>query len=167
LKSDYEFKANAVGVVEEGLSEEGERNKGRYEVLSRIRVFPECTDGLPGIGEYSHLIVVWHMDREREVKLKVKPRGHIDMPQVGIFATRFPPRPNHIATSVVELVNASSSYLTVKGLDAWTGSPVLDIKPYDYWDMVKNAKVPSWFKLFWEERSSQRHYAKNVPWLGP
>jgi len=158
---------NLVGVVEEGLPEEGERGNGRYEVLSRIRVLPEFTDGLSGIGEYSHLIVVWVTDREEEVKLNVKSRGNFDMPKVGIFATRFPPRPNHIATSVVELVNASGSYLTVRGLDTWAGSPVLDIKPYDYWDMVKNPKVPSWFRLFWEERSSRNHCAENAPWLGP
>ena len=113
------------------------------------------------------MIVIWYMDREEEVRLKLTPRGNVGMLEVGIFATRFLPRPNHIATSVVELVSASGSCLTVSGLDAWPGSPVLDIKPYDYWDIVKNPKVSSWSKLFWEERSSQRHYAKVVPWLGP
>jgi len=167
LKSAYEFRANAVGVVEDGVAEEGERQKGRYETLSRIKIFEKFADGLSGVSEYSHLVVVWHTDRENEVRLKVNPRRNIDMPEVGIFATRFPPRPNHIATSVVELVSISGSYLTVRGLDAWPGSPILDIKPYDYWDIVKNPKVPSWFKLFWQERSSQRHYAKIVPWLGP
>ena len=156
-----------MGVVEEGIAEKGERDKGRYETLSRIRVFHEISGGLSGIGEYSHLIIVWVMDREGEVKLKVKPRGNIQMPEVGIFATHFPPRPNHIATSVVELVSASGSCLTVSGLDAWAGSPVLDIKPYDYWDMVKNPQVPSWFRSFWKERSSRRHYADNAQWLGP
>ena len=107
-------------------------------MLSRIRVLPEFIDGLSGVDEYSHFIVIWHMDRAEEVKLRVKSRDNFDMPDVGIFATRFPPRPNHIATSVVELVSASSSCLTVRGLDAWTGSPVLDIKPYDYWELVKN-----------------------------
>jgi len=130
LKSNIEFRANAVGVVEEGIAEEGERQKGRYETVSRIRVFEEFADGLSGIREYSHVIVIWHMDREDEVRLKVKPRGSIDMPEVGIFATRFPPRPNHVGASVVELVSVSGSSLSVRGLDAWPGSPVLDIKPY-------------------------------------
>ena len=167
LKSNIEFRANAVGVVEEGIAEEGERQKGRYETVSRIRVFEEFADGLSGIREYSHVIVIWHMDREDEVRLKVKPRGSIDMPEVGIFATRFPPRPNHVGASVVELVSVSGSSLSVRGLDAWPGSPVLDIKPYDYWDIVKNPRVPFWFKSLWEERSSQRRYREVVPWLGP
>ena len=156
-----------MGVVEEGIAQRRRRRKGRYEVPSRIRIFEKFASGLAGIGEYSHLIVIWHMDRANEVRLKAKPRGNADMPKVGIFATRFPSRPNHIATSVVELVNISDAVLTVRGLDAYPGSPVLDIKPYDYWDMVKKPRVPSWFKLFWKKRSSQGHYAEQVAWLGP
>ena len=167
MTSSYEFRAKALGVVEEGIAEDGEKRKGRYETLSRIRVFDEFADGLSGIPEYSHLIVIWQMHRTEEVKLRVKPRGSIDMPEVGIFATRFPPRPNHIAASVVELVSISGSCLTVRGLDAWPDSPVLDIKPYDYWDIVKNPRVPHWFKLLWDGRKSERHYAEVVPWLGP
>ena len=49
MKSDYEFKANAVGFVEEGIAEQGERQKGRYETLSRIRVFEKFADGLSGV----------------------------------------------------------------------------------------------------------------------
>ena len=63
LKSAYEFRANAVGVVEDGIAEEGERQKGRYETLSRIKIFEKFADGLSGVSEYSHLVVVWHTDR--------------------------------------------------------------------------------------------------------
>lgn len=167
MKTRFLFRANAVGVVAEGIAGRGEEQRGRYETLSKIRIFEKFTDGLSGIGEYSHLIVVWHMHRERKVMLRVKPRGIRDMHEVGIFCTRFPPRPNHIATSVVELVSVGGSFLTVRGLDAWPGSPVLDIKPYDYWDIVKNPKVPYWFNQFWDERKSQGRYAEVVPWLGP
>ena len=90
------------------------------------------------------------------------------MTEVGIFATRsrFPPRPSHVGASVVELDSVSGSSLKVRGLDAWPGSPVLDIKPDDYWDIVKNPEVSSWFKLLWKERSSPRHYAEVLPWSG-
>jgi tRNA (Thr-GGU) A37 N-methylase len=81
-------------------------------------VVDSLTNGLSGISDYSHLIVVWHIHREKKVRLKVRPRGRTDMPEVDIFVTHFPPRPNHIATSVVELVSISGSSLTVKGLDA-------------------------------------------------
>ena len=164
MKSSYEFEGNAVGVVE-GIAKEKKRRKRRYETLSKVRVFKQFTDGLSGISEYSHLVVIWHMHRENKVRLKVKRRGNSETPEVGIFATHFPPRPNHIATTVVELVRISGSSLTVRGLDAWPGSPVLDIKPYDYWDIVKKPKVPNWFKSFWDEASS--NYAQVAPWLGP
>jgi len=66
------------------------------------------------------------------------PRNGIEkFPVVGIFATRFPSRPNPIGVAVVELISVEKSLIKVKGLDAWTGTPVLDIKPYDYFDIVK------------------------------
>ncbi|MEM0368475.1 MAG: hypothetical protein QXN57_03430 [Desulfurococcaceae archaeon] len=34
----------------------------------------------------------------------------------------------------------------VRWLDAWTGSPVIDIKPYDYYDIAKNPRIPWWMK---------------------
>ena len=37
--------------------------------------------------------------------------------------------------------------MTIKGLNAYYGIPVLDIKPFDFWDVAENAKVPEWWKL--------------------
>lgn len=48
----------------------------------------------------------------------------------GVFATRSPNRPNPIALCTCELVSIQENKLTVKGLDALDGSPLLDIKPY-------------------------------------
>lgn len=42
--------------------------------------------------------------------------------------------------------------LTVRGLDAFDGTPVLDIKPFDYLDMAENAKVPEWWMMLEEEK---------------
>jgi tRNA (Thr-GGU) A37 N-methylase len=55
------------------------------------------------------------------------------MPAVGIFATRAPIRPNPIGLTLVELVRREGNVLFVKGLDALSGTLVLDIKPYPYW----------------------------------
>jgi len=42
--------------------------------------------------------------------------------------------------------------LTVRGLDAFDGTPVLDVKPYDRWDIVENLKVPSWWLKLQEDK---------------
>ena len=75
------------------------------------------------------------------------PKDHHKPPHVKVFATRMPVRPNPIGMSVVELVDFStaSGQITVKGLDALDGTPVLDIKPYiPNFDSYPDAQVPKW-----------------------
>jgi tRNA-Thr(GGU) m(6)t(6)A37 methyltransferase TsaA len=77
--------------------------------------------------------------------LKVHPRGRMDMPLLGVFATRTNMRPNPIGLTLVELLKVEGKTLTVRGLDAFNGTPILDIKPFDPWDMVEKARVPDWW----------------------
>jgi tRNA-Thr(GGU) m(6)t(6)A37 methyltransferase TsaA len=156
MDSTTQFRANPIGIVEKGISrEKSERaHKSRYQVISQIRVFEQYAEGLAGLSDYSHIILIWSMHETKKVRLKVTPWGRTDVPEVGIFATRFPPRPNPIGVSVVELLTIKSNLLSVKGLDAWTGTPILDIKPYDYYDIIKTVKVPDWLKKHWD-----KHYA--------
>ncbi len=121
--------------------------KRRYN--SEIIICSEYEQGLKGIEEFSHLNIVFWMNRiqEKERKdLKVRPRGRSDMPLIGVFATRSPHRPNPIGLTLVELVRRKKNILTVKGLDAMNGTPILDLKPYDIWDSAKSIRVPNWWK---------------------
>jgi tRNA-Thr(GGU) m(6)t(6)A37 methyltransferase TsaA len=90
-------------------------------------------------------------DEKRKI-LKVHPRGRVDLPLVGSLATRTNLRPNPLGLTLVELVKVESNILTVRGLDAFNGTPVLDLKPYDFWDTPKNAKVPNWWRKLEEEK---------------
>jgi len=47
-----------------------------------------------------------------------------------LFATRTPNRPNPLGYSVLELMKVKRKILTVRGLEAIEGTPVIDIKPY-------------------------------------
>jgi len=49
---------------------------------------------------------------------------------VGIFAQRGKNRPNRIGVTTCRLIGVRGRVLTVAGLDAIDGTPVLDIKPY-------------------------------------
>jgi tRNA-Thr(GGU) m(6)t(6)A37 methyltransferase TsaA len=85
-----------------------------------------------------------------EKKTLVCPRNESGIPAVGIFATRAPIRPNPIGLTLVELVRRDGNVLIVKGLDALSGTPVLDIKPYPYWVkgrwiVVKDYRTPHYF----------------------
>ncbi len=117
--------------------------------LSRIKIFPEFCEGLQGITDFSHLIILYwfHLrdNKENRRTLHVVPKRHPNAPQVGVFVSRSPSRPNPIGLCVVELVGAEGCYLLVRGLDAVQDSPVIDIKPYlPRADAVPNARVPKW-----------------------
>lgn len=118
---------------------------GWDKITTEIVVDKKYQKGLDGIEEYSHVIIVYWMDKEVECHLKHHPQGRADIPYVGIFACRCPQRPNRIAMSTVKLVRRDDNVLTVKGLDIVNGTPILDIKPYtSQYDKVDNAKVPHW-----------------------
>jgi tRNA (Thr-GGU) A37 N-methylase len=48
----------------------------------------------------------------------------------GLFATRYPFRPNPIGLSIVRLLARRDNILDIEGVDILNGTPLLDIKPY-------------------------------------
>jgi tRNA-Thr(GGU) m(6)t(6)A37 methyltransferase TsaA len=114
-----------------------------------IEVSPEFCKGLRNITAYSHLIVLYwahRRDNEEERRtLLVYPKRHGRKVRTGVFSCRSPSRPNPICLCVVELLKAEGCNLTVRGLDAEPGSPIVDIKPYiPHSDSVPKARVPDW-----------------------
>lgn len=119
------------------------------EDKARLRVFPEFCAALKGIDEFSHIIVLYwiHLrdNQEERSVLHVIPRRHTKDVKVGVFACRSPSRPNPIGLCVVELSKVDGCMLTVRGLDAFENSPIIDIKPYiPRADAVSTAHVPEW-----------------------
>jgi tRNA-Thr(GGU) m(6)t(6)A37 methyltransferase TsaA len=88
---------------------------------------------LAGLAEFSHVEVVFHfhlVDEADVVAGARHPRGRTDWPAVGIFAQRGRVRPNRLGVSVARLLTVDGLRVTVRGLDAVDGTPVLDLKPY-------------------------------------
>jgi len=136
------------------------RDKGK---VSKIVFREDLVEALDGIEDFSHLFVIFWMHgvlEEERRTMKVHPRGREDMPLLGVFATRTPYRPNPIGLTLVELLEVEGNVLTVRGLDALDGTPVLDIKPFDYWDMAEDARVPEWWTRLEKEKSKKRKESK-------
>lgn len=113
--------------------------------ISNVIVDEKFTEALDGIDDYSHVIIVYWMDKAKDYVVKHQPQGNPNAPIVGIFACRCPRRPNPIAITTVKLLGHNKNKITVKGLDVLDGTPVIDIKPYwPQYDKVENEKVPSW-----------------------
>jgi len=115
--------------------------------LSTIILENEYHTGLKGLEGFSHAMVIFYLDQakyERETHLQRRPRDRDDMPMVGIFSQRTKDRPNNIGVTTVQIVSVDDKSLTVKGLDAIDGTPVLDIKPYYPVFDKREAHVPEW-----------------------
>jgi tRNA (Thr-GGU) A37 N-methylase len=54
----------------------------------------------------------------------------LDDQEHGLFATRYPYRPNPLGISTVRLLFRQANVLTIEGVDVLDGTPLLDIKPY-------------------------------------
>jgi tRNA-Thr(GGU) m(6)t(6)A37 methyltransferase TsaA len=88
----------------------------------------EYVEGLSDLDGFSHIILICHLHRAADFKLKVVP--YLDTELRGLFATRAPSRPNPIGLSVVRLLGIDGCRLQIEGVDLLDGTPVLDIKPY-------------------------------------
>ena len=141
-----QIRLKPIGVVQNEFVEAVP--EGWETALHRIVLDPQWTAALEGIEEFSHLyILFWLHGIHGEVKPRVHPENRADLPEVGIFATRTPWRPNPIGLQVVELVAREANVLTVRGLDALNGSPLLDVKPYlPRGDAVAGARTPEWLR---------------------
>ncbi len=134
-----------IGVVRNRIREP--RTAGWENVSSDLFLREDLTDGLDGIEGFSHVIVIFHLDRipPNETRVMKRALGDEIDGEIGLFATRLPLRPNAIGLGVVPVVWRRKNVLRVRGLDALDGSPVLDIKPYlPAYDSVAGARLPDW-----------------------
>lgn len=116
-----EIKIRPIGTVYETENDD----------VMKIEVRPEYTEGLDGIDSLKKIDICYWMHELNEngrKKLFVHPQGNPAKPLTGIFALRSPVRPNPIGVTKVKLVKREGNTLFVEGLDAFDGSPVVDIK---------------------------------------
>lgn len=100
-------------------------------VQSVIEIEPKFEKALYRIKEESHLWILSYFHKADTSVLRAKPRKISSfLGEKGVFAMRSPDRPNPIALTCVRLLSVKGRKLTVAGLDAMDGTPVLDIKPY-------------------------------------
>ncbi len=137
---------NSIGYVCNDVELKKDTSWG--EDISAIKIDEEYTDGLTGLSDFSHIIVIYYLDKakfELEKHLIRRPQNRDDMPLVGILSQRAKDRPNPIGITSVKLISVENNIITVKGLDAINNTPIIDIKPYyPQYDCKENAIVPEW-----------------------
>ena len=100
----------------------------RSAAIGLVEVYPAFAEGLKDIEDLSHIYLLYVFHKSSGYTLQVKP--FLDDREHGIFATRYPYRPNPIGISTVRLISRQGNILTIEGVDVLDGTPLLDIKPY-------------------------------------
>ena len=144
-----EIMLRPIGVVRNSIKEPQPPGFDWQAVVARIVIRPELADGLLGLDTYSHVkVIFWpHLVPPELIgsKHRLHPRDDPHNPLQGILATRSQIRFNPVLVTAVPLLSVKGNVLSVRGLDAVDGTPVLDIKPYfPHFDSIPDAKVPAW-----------------------
>jgi len=99
-----------------------------------VEIYKEYEDALYGLDQCTHIIVfTWFHENDAPEKrkvLKVHPRGNKANPLTGVFATRSPVRPNLIGLFLCKIISIEKNVIQIEHIEAFAGSPVIDIKPY-------------------------------------
>jgi len=140
-EDEEDMKLNEIG--------HAECSNGKFKVI----IDEKYRTALEGVEGFSHIQIIWWFngcdnDQDRSVLTVEKPYKK-GPEEIGTFATRSPERPNPIAVSVCEVksIDMKKGIIDLSYFDAFTGTPILDIKPYTpSTDKVEDPKVPDWCK---------------------
>lgn len=116
---------------------------------TRLEIAEEYAPALKGLDGFSHVVVLYWFDRNdtpaKRAVLQVHPRGNRSNPLTGVFACRAPVRPNLIALSVCRILAVEGRVVRVVGIDAFDGTPILDLKPHiPAIDSPDDVSLPPW-----------------------
>ena len=95
---------------------------------AQLVIDPNLADALLGLAPGADVLVLTYFHLASHDTLQVHPRGDISRPMRGVFATRSPARPNPIGLTSARVLAVEGMTVTVVGLDALDGTPLLDIK---------------------------------------
>ena len=135
-------------------------NKKEY-----LEILPEFCLGLYRLDTISHAFVLWWIHESdtseaRNVR-KTIPRvinSFFPPQEMGTFATRSPRRPNPLGLTLVKIIKVTEHQVFVDHIDAFDGTPVLDIKPYlPNGDRVdEGVFLPQWFQHLLNSRPADQ-----------
>lgn len=125
-----EFVMHSIGEIHSPFTDK--RNmpiqSSRSTARGQVEVYPAYAAGLRDLEGFSHIILLYAFHQADDYRLMVRP--FLDDEEHGLFATRYPARPNPIGLSIVRLLSVHAHMIEIEGVDVLDGTPLLDIKPY-------------------------------------
>ncbi len=127
-----DFVIQAVGHVHGGRADPIDDDWGASRSTIELNTTLFTPEALAGLDAFSHVEIIFVFDKVAPDKIEKgarHPRGRQDWPLTGIFAQRGKNRPNRLGVTVCKILTVEGTSLHVEGLDAISGTPVVDIKP--------------------------------------
>lgn len=146
------YNINPIGVIQSIFQDmESTARQARVDGRpGRLILDRKYMAGLSGLEGFSHIIVLYYFHEQAEVRLRARPlfdQGN----SYGIFASRFPSRPNHIGMSVLTVERIEENVIHCKNVDTLTNTPILDVKPYvRQFDCVARSRCGWYEKISWD-----------------
>ncbi len=106
--------------------------------------------GLKGLDQFSHVMIFWwadKMDTEQHREIITTELPYAPGVEAGVFACRSEYRPNPLAVTLMAVlsVDVDSGIVVLPWIDAYDGTPVLDLKPYiPISDRIRDFRVADW-----------------------
>jgi tRNA-Thr(GGU) m(6)t(6)A37 methyltransferase TsaA len=125
------YRVRRIGTIRTPYKEKAprqpvEKAEGEFHLV----IDPQYVSGLRGLESFRYVYVIYYMHRiQDDVSMMVK-SSRAGGKEVGLFASRSPKRPSPIGLSIVQVLKIVDNEILTSGLDAFDGTPLLDIKPY-------------------------------------
>jgi tRNA-Thr(GGU) m(6)t(6)A37 methyltransferase TsaA len=138
FEKEETFHVSAVGYV---------RRENDRAILD---ILPDYRPALKELEGFSHVQVFWwfnRFDNETQRQTTQFEDAPFEAPVLGVFACRAPVRPNPIGLTTARIlsVDRAAGRVEVAEIDAYDGTPVLDLKAYiPFCDRVRDVRVPDW-----------------------
>jgi len=141
-----DFMLHPIGTIHSPFREKAQTpiQSSRTQAKGVVEVFREYADGLQDLEGFSHIYLFYVFHQSSGYSLIVKP--FLDDRLHGVFATRYPERPNPLGMSIVRLPARRDNLLEIEGVDMLEGTPLLDIKPYVPEFDIRTGTADGWYE---------------------
>jgi tRNA (adenine37-N6)-methyltransferase len=110
-------------------------------VPAQVELHPQYQDGLLGIDEGTHVIVIAWLHQAGRESLQISRTRRASGRPRGVFGLRSSHRPNPLGLTTSRLLRVDGPALHLERLDFVDGTPVVDLKRYSpSWDSIFSAR---------------------------
>ena len=122
-----------------------------------ITLNPDYASALKTLNTFNYIYVLYQLDQVTPPIELLTTSPWAPETEIGLFASRSPKRPNPIGLSIVKVKEIHGNELVISGIDAYNGTPLLDIKPYMHFLDSKGDANNGWFDALPDKEHTMAH----------